>query len=382
MARKHLGRKRGSRNKGYFYRTGRGWYTKEGGRFTPLTDENGNRLKDPDTKESVVKKAYARFLAAEKQAVARMLTGVTVQEVCEAYLANCKANDSPATFVMRSTSLFDFCSGFPGKYRDGRKRISADRIHDGFGGMLVDDLKPIHVDQWLQAHPGWNGSKRSHIQGLKRAFNYAAKQEMIPRNPIKGFKAPKGNGRVTYIEPEQEEAMIANTNKAFGEAIRILIRTGARPGIEFASLTAAHVTDHGDKMEWVFKAEEAKTGRKRIIYVTDPHVMVIVRRQIERHPAGPLFRNTRGNPWTMEGLRPSFDRVRRKLKKKGIALDKDACVYSFRHTYAKRCLDGYWTQKPISVETLSKLMGNSVEICREHYLAWDQRYTEQLWAAC
>ncbi|MFA8020481.1 hypothetical protein [Bremerella cremea] len=56
MARKHFGRKRGSRNKGFFYRSGTGWYSKEGGRFTPLTDENGNRLKDPEIKESVVKK--------------------------------------------------------------------------------------------------------------------------------------------------------------------------------------------------------------------------------------------------------------------------------------------------------------------------------------
>ncbi|MHC2066852.1 hypothetical protein ACYFX5_05245 [Bremerella sp. T1] len=110
--------------------------------------------------------------------------------------------------------------------------------------------------------------------------------------------------------------------------------------------------------------------------------MQIVRRQIERYQTGHLFRITRGNPWTMEGLRCAFDQVRTKLRKKGIELDGDACVYSCRHTYAKRSLDGYWTKKLISVETLSKLMGNSVEICRQHYLAWDQRYTEQLWAAC
>jgi hypothetical protein len=40
-----LGRRRGSRNKGYFFREGRGWFTKDGAKFVPLADESGNRLR-------------------------------------------------------------------------------------------------------------------------------------------------------------------------------------------------------------------------------------------------------------------------------------------------------------------------------------------------
>ena len=43
------GRKRGSRNTGYFFRTNRGWFTKtKAGKFKPLRDKNGKPLTDPN----------------------------------------------------------------------------------------------------------------------------------------------------------------------------------------------------------------------------------------------------------------------------------------------------------------------------------------------
>ena len=45
MVRRAIGRSKGRSTKGYFYRTGRGWFTKAEGRFVPLTDESGERLK-------------------------------------------------------------------------------------------------------------------------------------------------------------------------------------------------------------------------------------------------------------------------------------------------------------------------------------------------
>ena len=71
--------------------------------------------------------------------------------------------------------------------------------------------------------------------------------------------------------------MIGAANPALGTAIKVCIRTGARPGCEFAKLTAKHVRDNGNRMEWVFRPEESKTHILRIIRITDPELLAIVR---------------------------------------------------------------------------------------------------------
>ena len=134
------------------------------------------------------------------------------------------------------------------------------------------------------------------------------------------------------------------------------IRTGARPGAEFAKLAAKHIKDKGDRMEWVFQVHENKTGkqtrRPRIIRITDSETIKIVREQIAKYPQGPIFRNTRGTAWLRKNLELSFRKAKVKLQKDGIELDIDACMYSCRHTYAKRVLQGYWTGKQTNIETL------------------------------
>lgn len=89
---------------------------------------------------------------------------------------------------------------------------------------------------------------------------------MIAANPIKGYKTPKQNARVTYLTPEQETELLAAANPALATAIKVCIRTGARPGCEFARLTARHVEDHGERMEWTFQPSESKTNIRRICH--------------------------------------------------------------------------------------------------------------------
>ena len=71
--------------------------------------------------------------------------------------------------------------------------------------------------------------------------------------------------------------------------------------------------------------------------------------------------------------------MKNRCAKKGIEFDVDTCMYSCRHTYAKRTLQGYWTGKQTNIETLARLMGNSPQVCRDHYLQWTETYNEPLW---
>jgi hypothetical protein len=116
---------------------------------------------------------------------------------------------------------------------------------DLFGKLPISSLKPFHLNKWLQAHPTWRGSKRSHIQAIKRVINFAVESGMIEANPVKGYKAPKQNARVTYITPAQEKALYEAAKPPMEMAIQVCIRTGARPGCEFAP-TVIRLLRHPD----------------------------------------------------------------------------------------------------------------------------------------
>ena len=247
--------------------------------------------------------------------------------------------------------------------------------------MQVGQLIPLHIQQWLNKHPAWSkGTIRMGLKALMRAFNYAKEMGLIKANPMKGFKIPSAGKRITFFTPEQEEAIYENANRFLAQFIRVAIRTGVRYGIELVTLTKKHIKDTTKGMVWKFSLDEAKTNKPRTIYVPQ-EIAGIVRPLLKRYPTGPLFRNRSGKPWTEVNLRGAFKRLKKKLSKKGIILDKDACLYSTRHTFAKRTLGGYWTGKPATIEQLSGLMGNSRQICWEHYGQWCDNYTEPLWQA-
>src|SRR5262249_16570128 len=114
MSRDTKGRRKGSRNKGFFYRDGRGWFTKDKAqRFVPLSEKSGARIKDKSAVEAA-KDAYARYVVAlgeaPKQAVGR---GVTVSEVCDYYLARAQQESRASTVDKRADTLFDLVYGLP-----------------------------------------------------------------------------------------------------------------------------------------------------------------------------------------------------------------------------------------------------------------------------
>jgi hypothetical protein len=389
-----LGRKSGGYNRGFFFRTGRGWCANDGRRAVLLRNTEGEPLRDRDTPATAVREAHARFLMGLDRAVVQAPEAdqVTVLKVCELYLSYCQATGAAATYRSRADTLFDFCSGLPAAFRNKsgagnqktKKGIDAARIHPGYGNLLICDLMPLHVDQWFQAHPSWDGCRRTKVQALKRAINYCVGAGVLTRNPIKGFKTQKSGMRMTYLTPVQEAACYEYANAALAIAIKVCIRTGARYGSEFAKLTAKHVQSTDKGMEWRFSEKESKNHKPRVVRIPNSdeagnEVIEIVQRQLERYPTGPIFRNSFGNPWTRPTLGGAFTRLRKRLAKKGVVLDDDACMYSCRHTYAKRALSGYWAGKPSTIERLAALMGNTREVCWEHYAGWCDAYTDPLW---
>lgn len=310
------GRRIGGHNHGWWFRKGRGWYTTEGKRSVALLAENGEHLKAPDS-EAEAQRAYARYLLGQQEQAQREATGdqTPLLAACQTYLDHCKVNGRPSTYYTRANFLFDFCRGFPARFRDkgnGKKPprpTEKDRIHKGYGSKPLCELVPLDVEQWRDKHPTWGpGARRIAIQALKRALNYYAKATKTI-NPIKGLSAGKPGKRITYFTPETEGMLYRHSKPALAKAIQVCIRTGARYGSELCRLTAKHVEETPHGMRWKFSADEAKTHKPRIIYVA-PEVAEIIRPLVKMYPTRRLFRNSRGNPWTGRGLRAACVSVR------------------------------------------------------------------------
>jgi integrase len=386
VAGKKVGRRKGGRKRGFYWRSGRGWFALIGGKSVPLKDRQGNKLAVRGTPLDVLEAAHKQLLAEVQAAQVLVASGDTmpVMEVMRSYLDHCQHSNRSRTYDVRSRLIFDFCTGFPAAFRNKKEKPKQkDRIHQGYGSMRVCDLEPRHVAEWCKAHEGW-GSHRMAKQAVKRALSWAASPEggLISSNPLAAMKVPRSKKRVTYFTTEQETAICDAANSCLALLIRVLIRTGCRPG-ELISLTANHVEETPQGMIWRFKADQHKTGEHtgdRIVRLPD-EMAQLTRELMAQHPTGPLFRNTQNGPWVDTALRGVFVRLKTRLAKRGVVLDKDACLYSCRHTYAKRMLGGFWNGKPTTIEQLCALMGNSREICWEHYGKWSKHYEDPLWDA-
>jgi integrase len=398
---KKIGRRKGSRTKGYYYRKGRGWYAKDGTRNVPLIYPSGEHIRERNAAPEAVKEAFERWKTATqivkqnaRKADARD-AAITLERVCDLYLSHVQMTGSEATHYSRANTLFDLCYGIPAKFRrkkgesteftaEEKRAMQKERCeHPPYGNLPAIALTPLHVDEWFNAHPTWERSRRTRVQALKRALNYAVERKLIPYSPIKGYVAGKSGSRVTYFTDEQEAALMKHANPALRMALQVCIRTGLRYGIEFTTLTKDRVSDMGDRMEWRVTPKKTKTTQKyRIVRVTAQNIIAIVRQQMKLYPTGPIFRNRNGEPWTQSNLTTAFIRLRRRVEKKEqIQFDPDVCMYTCRHAYAKRTLQGYWTGKATTVETLAKLLGNTPQVCWKHYVQWCDSYTEPLWEA-
>jgi integrase len=203
-----------------------------------------------------------------------------------------------------------------------------------FGKVRLTRLRKRHVRAWVEAKKYNPTSANRAIGALKRAFNWAVEEEYIPRNPIAHVRKPKALVRDRTLTPEERSLILAAIRgPAFRLFVNALTLTGCRPG-EVARVTAADVDlEHG---LWVLREHKTakKTGRPRVVPLV-PEAVELTRQLLEAHPEGPLFRNSKGKPWTRNAVRIRF----RNLRKKHPQL-KGIVAYTYRSSFATDALEG------------------------------------------
>ena len=93
------------------------------------------------------------------------------------------------------------------------------------------------------------------------------------------------------------------------------------------------------------KESKGKT-RQRAVYLDDT-ATEIVERLVATYPHGPLFRNSRGKPWTKGAITARFRRLKEKLNM------PELCAYTLRHSYS------HWKlTSGTEAHIVSKLLGH------------------------
>jgi integrase len=212
--------------------------------------------------------------------------------------------------------------------------------------LPAKDLRPFHLQQWVDSHPAWNpGMKRGRLQSVQRALNWAVKQGRLDKSPVAYMEKPPPGKRENVIDFETYQRMLDLTGiDEFRDLITVCWETGCRPQ-EIWRVEKRHVDAAGKR--WVFPTKEAKGKRTiRLVYLTDV-ALAITQRLALKYLNGPLFRNSDGVAWTRFAVSLVFGRMKKHLGKKFALVD-------FRHSFTTRSL-----KNGVDAVTLSFLLGHA-----------------------
>jgi integrase len=174
----------------------------------------------------------------------------------------------------------------------------------------VNQLKPLHVDQWLATQHWSSSTKRAAITCVKRCFSWARKQGYMEKSPVADMEKPEAGKRdIVLSDSDYKNVLGLVSDERFRDVLEFTWHTGARPQ-EVYALEARHVQLKNQRI--VFPKDESKgKKRPRVIYL-NPKALKIVKRLIG---TGHIFRNADGEPFTKDSVNCCFNRIQVRLGK-------------------------------------------------------------------
>jgi site-specific recombinase XerD len=221
-------------------------------------------------------------------------SALTVPDVFDAFLEWCQRNRSPRTYEWSRNHIQSFLDSLAAKR------------------LPVDELKPFHVQQWVDSKSTWGPSHtRGAIVAVQRAFAWAEKLGHIAKSPIRHVEKPAARRREQVLTPAEFENLLGRfKDAAFRDVLEFCWETGARVQ-EVRLIEAAHFKPGRGRVEIPPSRAKGKK-RWRLIYLTD-RAEEIVKRIAPLHPEGPIFRNEDGRRWDAQNFNNRFCRLQKRL---------------------------------------------------------------------
>lgn len=306
-----------------YWTQNRAWYCRINGTL--------HKLSEAGPREKTKAEAFAKFhrLMAD-EGKAQVTKEIRVLLAAERFMAFSAQEHAKGTYEQYRIRLTDFC----------RK----------FGARNASDIRPSDITAWLAGHPTWSdATRRQAITYVKAMFSWLVKERLLAFNPIATVQRPRMPQRDAMITPEDQTRILESVTEPFRSYLLALVATGARPG-EIAAIEARHIDWENGVASLPGKTTRA-TGKPRRIYLPQ-RLLDQCRTLAEQYPTGPLFRNSDGQPWTLNAIRC---RMRR--------LPVKAMAYGFRHTWITQALI-----KGVAPAAVAELAGHSdLKMISNHY---------------
>lgn len=205
-------------------------------------------------------------------------------------------------------------------------RYRLERFARKFPDLLADEVRPHHVEAWVDDYNFSVTSRRNYMRVVKRCMSWAVKQGLLSFNPVAMLEVPAAENReIVFSESEFEELLRLIRNPSLTDLVVTTWETGCRPQ-ESLRVESRHVD--GKHKRWVIPRRESKTKELiRVIYLNDK-AFEITDRLTKQYPEGPIFRNANGKPWTTDAVNCALNAIRHRLgremmKQRGLTISEE-----------------------------------------------------------
>lgn len=323
-----------------FYRERLGcWYVKD--------QETGRDIRlDPD--EETAYSIWREMLDSSSKLTSR----ASFRRIAEAFLQENYADTAAFKQKAQRIASFAKCIGLKQALKIHRKDVV----------LWLNEQKPgqKRKDGSCRGIKWAERTKFDALHAIKSVYTWAQKKGILDHCPFEDLSVPQGDPRSSMLTPEQHRLVLGATDPQF----RLYLQAcacGPRPK-QVREVTALNVS--ADFQTWVFRTHKTHhhTGKPLIVYLP-PCLQTISKILVAKHPKGPLFRNSQGNPWKKDTVVQKFRRLREKL-----GLPSDVVNYSYRHTFATDAL-----LSGASIHEVAQLLGHtSVRMVDKVYGHLDQ----------
>jgi integrase len=284
--------------------------------------------------------------------------------IADSYIEHAKRALAPKTFRGHQDFLVSACASF--------------------GAVRVADLKRHHLTTWLDDNPTWKSdwSRRAAVAAVKRALNWAIDEGYLKVSPLAKVEFPKGGRREVLISDDDHRRMVLaedggrqpgarvgelgrkpiRRDLCFRPVLIALRHSGTRPGM-VAAVTVDNVSSHLDA--WVFKDHKTrkKTGKPLIVRLS-PCLQTLTRIAMASRKSGPLFRNSKGQPWKSDAIQRRIAKLQKKL-----GLPPGTVAYAYRHTWTTSAI-----VNGVDIATVATMLGHKdLRMLMEHYAHLEQQ---------
>ncbi len=221
------------------------------------------------------------------------------------------------------------------------------RFCEACGEIRVSDLKPHHLNQWVEAQVGWTSSDTRYnaVARVKRVFSWAVDNGYISKSPLAAVKRPARSPRRYYLRDDVYRAIRRAARPELKYLVFALRQTGARPE-ELYGLVWDQV--HGDRIVLTEHKSAHQTGGVRIIFLNNLMQRVLAKLRGQSRSCF-VFTNTRGDRWNSNSVQNALNRLKRKLN-----IKVPVFPYALRHAFAT-----YALKSGLNTATVAQLMGHA-----------------------